>query len=317
MKPLNESSKRDAIKKFAWIYGLSLLAILLTSFFLFSSPVKIFKEEARNYSEFKSNYSALLKKTAMINTQVNELLAVKQAINSNPSPGLDSMARKYIDNINKQVTSLRNDSANSILKPYKNDMANYLSAYNAVLYYSVNDIENRNVTSAIPKNEPGAANDNQLRVEIAKLKNENLRLTGENNQLKSSKPSIPSPNEDVRVIQAKLTQAEKDKDACASQLLKGAEDLKTKDGIIKEREDQIAKLNSSVKNNNPQKLTDEEKAQLLFNNVDLVVQKARAQKIGIYTGLIAILKSIQNTYPEKTKIDSKIKEIQRLIPGDW
>ncbi|MEP6946311.1 MAG: hypothetical protein ABJA02_10370, partial [Acidobacteriota bacterium] len=96
----------------------------------------------------------------------------------------------YIDNINKLVINLRNDSANALLKPYKKDMANYLSAYNAVLYYSVKDIENRNTVPVLPKTQPvGTNNNSQLMAEIARLKIDNLKLTNDNFQLKNDKQS--------------------------------------------------------------------------------------------------------------------------------
>ncbi len=59
MEPLNQIAKKKAIINFIGIYVLSLLSVLLLSFFLFSAPLNIYKDQAKEYRDFKEQHQTL------------------------------------------------------------------------------------------------------------------------------------------------------------------------------------------------------------------------------------------------------------------
>jgi hypothetical protein len=289
----------------------------LISFLMFSSPVRIFKAEVRNFNDYKTQHNSLNEKNSKISKELKELVAVEEARNNNPSPGIDSIVSQYIENIHKLVANLRSDSANSGSGPLKSDLVNHLTAYNAVLFYTGNS---GNIKSSLPatKNTDRAIlNSNLLQNDNARLKIENQKLSDENSRLKIYTASAPGSNDAAKQQQQVqlLTQLQKDKDACTALLLKATTDVQAKDLQLKDREIKISQLTEKPNNTNPVaslKLSEEDKASLIYQSVDMAIKKCKySDDIGM--ALINILQNIQGNYSNKAQLDNKIKEIKKRI----
>jgi len=307
MKPLNEAARKKAISKFISMYGLSVLAVLLISYLLFSAPLKILRQEAKNFNDFKTQHTMLRNKLNGITSQITDVVEVEKVIDKNPAPALDSMAAQYKEGLRKAVIDLKTDSTNEKIPLFKKDIVNYVTAYEAVLFYGHLKSKVTEVPRVIIKDD---GNSGQVKTELVNLKVAYQNLQNEYNILKSTKKVNGEVKQDP-YLQARITQMENDRNICRTQLTKTQEDLKDKDAIIKEKEDQIVELKNRRIPNCDQ-LTEEEKARLKYQTVDQVIKKAQTGNKGVYTGLKNILTGIQNAYPERTQIDKKIKEIEAL-----
>ncbi len=312
MKPLNEAARKKAISKFISMYGLSVLAVLLISYLLFSAPLKILRQEAENFNAFKKQHTTLRNKLNGISTQITDIVEVEKVIDKNPSPALDSMAAQYKTGFSKIVTDLKNHSTNEKIPLFKNDLVDYVTAFEAVLFYSRLTSKVTEVPRVIIKENSNTAEMSQLETDHTTLKNAYKILTEENKNLKTmiKTESGRTTGPDPAALQLKLMEIERDRDECKSQLRKFSEDLKNKDGVIKNKDDQIAALNSKSVTTN---LSETEKAVIAFQVVDQVVKKGPAAKKRVLVGLKNVLLNIQKTYPDKGQLDRKLNEINELL----
>lgn len=308
MKPLNEAARKKAISKFLSMYGLSVLAILLISYLLFSAPLKILRQEAEDFNTFKTQHTTLRNKLNGITTQITDIVEVEKVIDKNPSPALDSMAAQYKNGISRVITDLKNDSTNEKIPLFKKDIAHFITAYEAVLFYSHLKSKVKEAPPLIIKDDKNG-NSGQLKTELVNLNVAHQNLLREYEKLKArgiNGEVKPDPS-----LLARITQMENERNICRTQLTKTMEDLKGKDVIIKDKEDQIVELKNR-KIPNCDQLTEEEKARLKYQTVDQIVKKAKTGNKEVYTGLKNVLTDILNSYPEKTLIHRKIREIEAL-----
>lgn len=312
MKPLNEVARKKAISKFISMYGWSVLAVLLISYLLFSAPLKILRQEAENFSAFKTQHTLLRNKVNSISTHITDLTEIEKVNYKNPVPGLDSIAVKHKENFNKAVIDLKADSANDKISLFKKDIANYLAAYEAVLVFSREKSKVIKHPPVIIKEQTNSADMGQLESDNANLKNAYKILFEENKNLKAiiKTGSGRTTSQDHAAIQMRLIEAERSRDECKNQVKQLSDDLKSKDAIIKNKDDQIASLSGRSHGTN---LTETEKAVISFQIVDQVFKKGTPTKKGVLNGLKNVLLNIQKTYPDKGQLDRKLNEINELL----
>lgn len=314
MKPLNEVAKKRAISNFIGIYGLSLLGVLLMSFFVFRSPVKILKDEVNDYTALKVQHNYLVNKLNGITTQITDLVEVGKVINKNPDSGLDTMMNHHKENINKAVGGLMIDSANRSIPLFKEDLTNYLAAYNAILFFCQNknaetqilstDINNGNETNNINKLQISKlqTDKDNLNIEIKKLIEENKRLRSPAIEKSETEPDV--------TWQMRLNDIEKERDNYKNQVAGKSEELRTKDAIIKDKEDLIRECNKKLIN---QPIINTEEKSKVYLAVDEVIKKAKLGRKGVFIELRNILLSIRSIYPQKAQLDKKVNEIDILM----
>lgn len=314
MKPLNEVAKKRAISNFIGIYGLSLLGVLLMSFFVFKSPVKILKDEVNDYTALKVQHNYLVNKLNAITTQITDLVEVGKVISKNPDSGLDTMMNYHIENINKAVSSLKFDFANRSIPFFKEDLTNYLAAYNAVLFFCRNkndetpilspDINNGNETNNINKLQISKlqSDKDNLNIEIKKLIEENKRLRSSAIEKSETVPDV--------TWQMRLNDIEKERDNYKNQVAGKSEELRAKDAIIKDKEDLIKECNKKLIN---QPIVNTEEKSKVYLAVDEVIKKSKLGRKGVFIELRNILLSVRNIYPQKAQLDKKVNEIDILM----
>lgn len=314
MRPLNEVAKKKARFNFVGIYALSLLAVLLMSFFVFRSPVKILKDEVNDYTTLKVQHNYLANKLIRITTQITDLVEVGKVLNKNPDSGLDTMMNHHKENINKAVVGLKYDSANGSLPLFKEYLANYLAAYNAILFFCRNKNNETQILSTDINNENEANNISKLQISKLQTDKDNLnieikKLIEENGRLRS--PAIEN-NETVPDVtwQLRLNDIEKERDNYKNQVAGKSEELRTKDAIIKDKEDLIRECNKKITN---QPIINTEEKSKVYLAVDEAIKKARLGRKGVFIELKNILLSIRNTYPQKAQLDKKVNEIDILM----
>lgn len=293
---------------------MSLLAVFLMSFLLFRSPVKILTDEAKNSTAFKVQHNYLVNKLNGITTQITNLVEVGKIINKNTDSGLDTMMNHHKENINKAVVGLKFDSANGSIPLFKEDLSNYLAAYNAVLFFCQNKNNETQILSTDNNNNNESNNISKL--QISKLQNDkdNLNieirnLIEENRRLKSSANENKEAVPDVK-WQTRLNDIEKERDNYKNQVASKLEELKTKDAIIKDKEDLVRECNKKITN---QPITNTEEKSKVYLAVDEAIKKARLGRKGVFIELKNILLSIRNTYPQKAQLDKKVNEIDILM----
>lgn len=321
LKPLNKVAKRKAIKRFAGIYGLLLLTVLLISYFLFSSPVKILKHDVKNYSALKMRHDSLMKKLNSISRKAAHL-PLAGTDNNNPAAARDSIDSEYKVEIKKFLEDLRSNGEKEAIPEVKEDINNYITAYKAVLYYfemkneATTDKKNNTIIAYPAKtvNKTESDNINTLTAEISNLNAEKIKLANENKRLltlmsEGTKESID------KNWQAKIAETEKERDMYKNQATTRSEDIRTKDGIIKdlrkEKEDLVAEANKKSA-----AVNSEEKSQL-YQVVDKVIRKSKHSKKEVFADFNNILRSMESTYPQKALLDKKINEINKLMSGDF
>ncbi len=314
MKPLNEVARKKAISNFIGIYGLSLLGVLLMSFFVFRSPVKIVKDEINDYKDLKVQHQYLANKLSGITTQISDLVEVGKVINKNPDSGLDTMMNYHKENISKAVIVLKADSANGSIPFFKEDLTNYLTAYNAILFFSQNRNDEKRILPASINGDKEANTFNKIQMSKLQTDKDNLnmeinKLIEENKRLKS--PAIENTKAVPDVTwQIRLNELEKERDNYKNQVAGKSEELRIKDALLKDKDDLIRECNKKISN---QPVINSEEKSKVYLAVDDVIKKARLGRKGVFIELRNILLSIRNTYPRKAEVDKKINEIDILM----
>lgn len=323
MKPINEVARKKATKRFVIIYGLSLSTVLLVSYFLFSSPVKVLKDDVKTHSVFKSQHDALMHKLNAISQKNSQLFKVRSQ-NSYPDKGIDSLDAEYKKEISKLLVDLKSYSDKETIPQVKEDLNNYLSAYTAVLHFHENksehlpseDVKGGNVTPAEPRNGNEPDEISKLAFVIRNLNTEKTKLINENKRLLGllDEGSGESIN---RNWQAKLTEIEKERDACKSQLASRSEDSRNKDEIIKAIKKEKENLIIELEKKTAPTASNSEDNSKLYQAVDKVIRKPRHTKKEVLVDFNQILRSVENTYPQRALLDKKVGEINKLLNGDF
>lgn len=314
MKPLNEVAKKKAINNFVGIYGLSLLAVFLMSFLVFKSPVKILKDEAKQSTAFKVQHNYLINKLNGITTHITRLVEVEKDIKKVPASEPESMTKHHIENINKAVVGLKSDSANGSIPLFKEDVSNYLAAFNAILFFCRNKNDETQILSPDISKDNEGSNSSNLQISKLQTDKDNLnieikKLIEENRRLRSSAIENSEIAPDVN-WQTRFNDIEKERDFYKNQVTSKSEELKTKDAVIRDKEDLLKECNKKITN---QPIINTEEKSRVYLAVDEAIKKARLGRKGVFIEFKNILLSIRNTYPQKAQLDKKINEIDILM----
>ena len=139
MEPLNQVERKKAVNRFYIYYGLSLLLVLLATYFLFNTPAGIFKRKIRDYKATEAEQAGLLKRISGMTVNLQQIIgADEKYLNSNNELEKGSLLgslQEYQKNINDGLVDLKNDSATFASSISKEDSYNYISLFNTMLVY--------------------------------------------------------------------------------------------------------------------------------------------------------------------------------------
>lgn len=316
MKPLNKAAKQQANKRFAGIYGLSLMMVLLISYFLFSSPVRILKHDVKNFSALKARHDTLMTRLNAMSQKITHL-SQKGTVNKISGTAIDSMDAGIEDDTRQLIADLKSLADKETIPQVKEEIDNYLAAYNAVLFYyqHKNDPGNneRNTTIAINTRQPTNNNEtidaSSLNNELRNLQAEKLKLATENKRLQALLTAGDN-NAIEKNWQSKLAETEKERDLYKNQVNTKLEDLSSRDRIIKdlkkEKEDLTAEINKK-----PEPVNNEDKSKL-YQAVDKAIKKNKHSKKDVLMDFGNILRSLESSYPQRALLDKKLGEINKL-----
>jgi hypothetical protein len=182
MNLLTQLTKKKALIYFILFYTLSIILIVLLAYFFFRSPTKILVSELQELGEYRKQHETLENMIATATVELSELVAIEQVMSSNPDPALDSISNKHKETLNKVVSSLKADSAKQLLSLHRIDIANYLAAYEAIIFYCENNLKlrkqkltTRSTVSSGEEARPGLMTV-KLRSDNANLKYVNVRF---------------------------------------------------------------------------------------------------------------------------------------------
>jgi hypothetical protein len=326
MKPINEVNRKNATRRFVIIYGMSLITVLLMSYFLFSSPVRILKDDVKTHRVFKSQHEALMHKLNTISLKTSQLFEVG-SVNSNSNKGNASLDSGYKTEISRLLVDLKSYSGKETIPQVKEDLNNYLMAYTAVLHFHDNKSEHlpaeviigSNVTPTGPTNGKESEEIARLRLSIINL---NTEKTKQANEIKRLLGLLDNGNEESinRNWQARLTEIEKERDAFKNDLASRSADLRDKDELIKVLKKEKENLNIELSKKNdltPSNTVNPEDKSKLYQVVDKAIKKNRHTRKEVLVDFNQILHSVESTYTEKGLLKKKIDEINKLLNGDF
>lgn len=148
MTPVNQPARNSAINKFIGFYSLSLLIVIVATYFLFNTPAGIFKNKIQVYKATEDEQGQLLKKIESMTANLKNIIHVDEkylsSTNEYEKGGLLGNLQEYQKNINDALVNLKNDSASFSSPVSKKDSYNYISAFNAIVAY-------RNTITALQK----------------------------------------------------------------------------------------------------------------------------------------------------------------------
>jgi hypothetical protein len=148
MKPVNQSARAAAIRRFLLIYGISLLAILACAWVIFVIPSGLFKETIQKYKATEQEQTQLVGKIDGMTINLKNIMQTDQTYLSSSNEiekgTLLANLQEYQKKINDALVDVKNDSARLISVNSKKDAYNYIIAFNAILSY-------RNTLSSLQK----------------------------------------------------------------------------------------------------------------------------------------------------------------------
>ena len=148
MKPVNQSARAAAIRRFLLIYGISLLAILACAWIIFVIPSSLFRETIQKYKATEQEQTQLVGKIDGITINLKNIMQTDQTYLSSSNEiekgTLLANLQEYQKKINDALVDVKNDSARLISANSKKDAYNYIIAFNAILSY-------RNTLSSLQK----------------------------------------------------------------------------------------------------------------------------------------------------------------------
>ena len=170
MKPLNEDARKKATIRFIGMYALSLLLVVLVSFFLFSSPVKIYRKQANEYLDFQNQYSNLIQKTRQTTSEITDLAQVEKVFTQSSDQTVDSMVKGLKKRIDIALAALKADASNQHFALLEQDLGNYLATFETIRFYS-ESLSQLKENDIRPVNAGAGGNIlAQLRLEVLRLK---------------------------------------------------------------------------------------------------------------------------------------------------
>jgi len=148
MRPVNQPERKSAINKFFGFYGLSLLIVIIATYFLFNTPAGIFKNKIQVYKNTEDEQGQLLSKIESMTANLKNIIRADEkylsSTNEYEKGGLLGNLQEYQKNINDALVNLKNDSSSFSSPVSKKDSYNYISAFNAIVAY-------RNTITALQK----------------------------------------------------------------------------------------------------------------------------------------------------------------------
>jgi hypothetical protein len=298
MEPENKAERRTAINKFIGFYSFSLLAVILSVYFLFNTPAGIFKNKIQIYKSTEAEQIQLLTKIDGMNSNLKNIIrADQQYLSSNNEYEKGTLLgnlQEYQKNINDALINLKNDSALFASPISKTASFNYISAFNAVVVY-------RNTITALQKTLEGKGGDAS---ELLKVKSQ-LDLCSQQLEIckmLASKPAAaaPAPSGGGGSGNAKEAELQKTLEKCQSDL---AACQKAKAGTVIP----VPVEPVNVFNDNKKSLLLFDEGQDLYTLAEKT--KNLIERRGILSAAKQLLQKAAPAYPEKEKLNKLINQI--------
>ncbi len=298
MGPENKTERRTAINKFIGFYSFSLLAVILSVYFLFNTPAGIFKNKILLYKSTETEQLQLLTRIEGMNTNLKNIIRTdEQYLSSNNEYEKGTLLgnlQEYQKNINDDLVNLKNDSALFTSPVSKKESYNYISAFNAVVAY-------RNTITALQKSLEGKGGDAS---ELLKVRSQLDLCTQQLEICKmlASKPAAATPaapgggggsNAKEAELQKTLEKCQSDLAACQ----------KAKSGTVVPAPAEPA----NVFNENKKSLVLFEEGQNLYTLAEKT--KNLIERRGILSAARQLLQKAVPSYPDKDKINKSINQI--------
>lgn len=298
MEPLNQTARTSAKNMFFGFYALSLLVVILATYFLFNTPAGIFKNKIKVYRATEEEQARLLSKIESMNGNLKNIIQTDEkylsSTNEFEKGSLLGNLQEYQKNINDGLVNLKNDSSLFSSTVSRKDSYNYISAFNAIVAY-------RNTITALQKTLEGKGGD---ATELLKVRSQ-LDLCSQ--QLEICKMLAAKPV--AAAAPAGGGGGKSAKEAELQQMLdKSQADLaacqKAKAGTVVPVE--------------PAGTNESKKAQVLFDaGQDLYTTAEKTKNLierrGILSAAKQLLQKSANAYPDKDKLNKAIKEIDAEI----
>ncbi len=139
MEPINQPARKSALNKFFGLFGLSLLAVVVVSYFLFNTPASIFKSEVKMYKGTEEEQEQLLNKIDGMVANVKNITVADQnylsSSNEIEKGSLQSNLQEYQRIIIDGLVDIKNDSSKLASLVARKDSYNYITAFNAIVAY--------------------------------------------------------------------------------------------------------------------------------------------------------------------------------------
>jgi hypothetical protein len=299
MRPVNQPERSSAINKFFGFYGLSLLIVILATYFLFNTPAGIFKNKIQVYKNTEDEQGQLLNKIESMTANLKNIIHTDEkylsSTNEYEKGSLLSNLQEYQKNINDALVNLKNDSSSFLSPVSKKASYNYISVFNAIVAY-------RNTITSLQKILEGKGGDAS---ELLKMKSQ-LDLC--NQQLEickmlASKPAAAAPaapSGGGSANAAKEAELQRLLDKCQGDL---AACQKAKAGTVVPVP--IEPINGSNEN---------KKALILYEaGEDMYTMAEKTKNLierrGILSAAKQLLQKSSIAYPDKDKLNKTINQI--------
>ena len=298
MKPVNQSARSSATNKFLGFYAISLLAVILATYFLFNTPAGLFKNKIQKYKITEAEQSNLLSKIDRMTGNLKNIIHTDEkylsSTNEYEKGSLLSNLQEYQKNINDALVNLKNDSSSFLSQVSKKDSYNYINVFNAIIAY-------RNTITSLQKILEGKGGDAS---ELLRMKSQ-LDLC--NQQLEICKmlaakpaPAAPAPSGGGGGNNAKEAELQRLLDKCQTDL---AACQKIKSGAV------VPVLVEPVGSSNENK-----KALVLYEaGQDLYTMAGKTKNLierrGVLSAAKQLLQKSSTDYPDKDKLNKMINQI--------
>jgi hypothetical protein len=192
MEPLNKSDRSMAVNKFLGFYAISLLAVILTSYFLFNTPAGIYKNKLRNYKASEDEQERLLGKIDVMTSNLINLVQVDKnylsSTNEIDKGNLETRISQFQKNISNGLVDVQNDSMSYVSTIARRNSFNYINSFNTILSY-------RNTISSLQNSFAEKGNDaTELMKVNADLNTCKLQLQMATTSLAAANSNKPAPS---------------------------------------------------------------------------------------------------------------------------
>ena len=296
MEPVNQTERKSAFNKFWGVYALSILAILLTAYFLFNTPAAVFKHRIISFQGTEAEETQLLQTISGMTANLGNIIRTDErylsSTNDIEKGSLLGNLQEYQKNISDALVNLKNDSALFTSVVSKKDSYNYITVFNAVVAY-------RNTITSLQKTLEEKGGDAS---ELLKVRSQ-LDLCGQQLEIckmLAAKPAAAPPaggggaNKDKEnELQKELDQSQADLAACQ----------KAKAGtVVPVPAEPLAGFN------------DTKKAQTIFEaSQDLYAaaekNKNLIERRGILSACKLLIQKALPNFPDKDKINKSVQQI--------